>query len=134
MALDEWESWLWRRGINAAVALALAAVMPLSGCKRGSTLSSVPPSDPRIVGSWTIVGGDYPLTDTYGSDGMLVQRVNGRTTEATPYRIEKGYLICSLPQPDGTVVEQKVRFTLNGDTLSFVDTDGSTRTFKRNSP
>ena len=101
--------------------------------KKKTKLSSVPPSDPRIIGSWSIVGGDYPLVNEYRADGMLVQYVGGRKCNApSPFRIEGEYLIVSVEQDDGSVFEQKDRFTLKGDTLTFIDDeDGSKRAFRR---
>ena len=84
-----------------------------------------------IVGTWKSVGGDYPLTNEYRADGTLVQHVGGRQTAPSPFRIEGDRLIVSVSQPDGTVFEQEDRFAVTGQTLTFFDPEGSTRTFRR---
>ena len=94
----------------------------------GGELDSV---NSRIIGSWRITGGDYPLVNEYRADGTLVQRVGGRKTEPYKFRIEGEYLTVSVPQPDGTISETKERFALKDDTLTFFGSDGSKRTFRR---
>ena len=108
-----------------------ALLVVLVGCRRAGKLSSSPPSDPRIVGSWTIVGGDYPLTNIYRADGTFVQRVGGRETQPQIFRIEGEHLITRLKQPDGSVGDDKERFAIDGDTLTFFDADGSKRIFRK---
>src|SRR5215217_468846 len=117
------------RRIPSIVAVAFVLAVATAGCKRKAAVESVPPSDPRIVGSWTLTGGDYPLTDEYRADGTLVQHVGNRTTEPAPYRIEGEQIIVSLAQPDGRVTETKNRFTLAGDTLTLFDSPTIKRTF-----
>jgi hypothetical protein len=112
--------------------LVLFALSLSSGCGRDSGSIGVAPSDPRIVGSWASVGGDYPLTNYYGADGMLVQHVGTQSSTPYPFRIEGEYLIVSVKQPDGTISQQKDRFSLKDDTLAFIDPDGSKRIFQRN--
>ena len=109
----------------------LLTVLPMVGGCRKSKLASVPPSAPRIVGFWTLEGGDYALTNEYRKDGTCVQHVFGRTTEPHAYRIEGEFLINSVPQPDGTVDEQKEEFRLTDDTLTFIDSPTSKRVFRR---
>jgi hypothetical protein len=99
------------------------------GCDRRS--GNVRPSDPRIIGSWTLVGGDYPLTNEYRADGTLVQHVSGRTGKPLPFRIEGKYLIVSVKQPDGTVSDTKDRIELSDDRLTFFDPGGTKRVFLR---
>ena len=115
-------------GLASGVLLLLVA---LAGCDRDDRPAGVAPTDPRIVGAWTMAGGDYPLTDEYRADGMLVQTVRGRTMEPHPFRIEGEFIIVSVKQPDGTAYEQKDRFTLKDDTLTFTDSNGSKRVFRR---
>src|SRR5262245_11435081 len=86
----------------------------------------------QLLGFWKVVGGDYPLTDEYRADGTLVQHVGDRTSDPIPFRIEGDQLISTLEQPDGTTSEQRERFELSGDKLTFIDSDGSTRVFQRN--
>jgi len=102
-----------------------------AGCFRKRDSSGVPPADPRIVGSWTLQGGDYPLTDEYRADGTLVQHVFGKTTEPMPFRIEGKFLVVGVKQDDGKVSEDKTEFSLTGDTLTFVDSPTSKRVFLR---
>src|SRR5215216_2275925 len=89
----------------------LAVLLTVGGCgkKKGA---SAPPSDPRIVGVWTLEGGDYPLTNEYRADGTVVQHVGGRATEPSRFRIEGNQLVYLVEQPDGKVVEQKEEFRL----------------------
>lgn len=103
----------------------------ISGCSRdgGDSRSSSP--DARIVGSWSSVGGDYALTNEYRPDGMLVQHVGAQKSKPMPYRIEGEYLVVSVKQPDGKVSDSKDRFVLEGDTLTFLDPNGSKRVFRR---
>jgi hypothetical protein len=108
----------------------VAIVLMAAGC--GKDAASVTPADPRIVGVWTLVGGDYPLTNEYRADGTVVQHLSGRTTDPVPFRIEGKFLICSVKQPDGTTFEQKDEFTLTGDTLTFIDAPTVRRVFRRN--
>ncbi|MDB5319951.1 MAG: hypothetical protein JWN40_1582 [Phycisphaerales bacterium] len=110
--------------------LVLLAIPVVGGC--GKKLTSVPPSDPRIVGVWTLQGGDYPLTNEYRADGTVVQQVGGRTTEPSPFRIEGNLLIYSVQQSDGKISEQKEEFRLTDDTLTFIDSPTSKRIFRRN--
>jgi hypothetical protein len=117
---------------GAVIAVSLLAMLATAGCKRTTAVRSVPPSDPRIVGTWTLAGGDYPLTDEYRADGTLVQHVGNRTTEPTPFRIEGEYLVVTLAQPDGRSTEQKTRFALSGDTLTMIDAPTVKRVFRRN--
>src|SRR4051812_38765220 len=103
------------------IGLVLLAVTSMtSGCGKKKP-ASVPPSDPRIVGVWTLEGGDYALTNEYRADGTFVQHVSGRTTDPSPFRIEGNFLIYSVEQPDGKVSEQKEEFRLAGDTLTFIN-------------
>jgi hypothetical protein len=91
------------------------------------------PAEKRIIGSWRIEGGDYPLINEYRSDGTLVQHIDDRSGEPIPFRIEGDLLITSLEQPDGSVFENKTRFAISDDTLTFFDSDGTRRVFGRTS-
>ena len=110
------------------VVLAMISMVAVCGKKE---LASVPPSDPRIVGVWTLQGGDYPLTNEYRADGTVVQHGFGGTTEPRPFRIEGKFLIYTIKQPDGSMTELKDEFTLAGDTLTFIDSPISKRVFRR---
>ena len=107
----------------------LAALSVAGGCGK-KEVASVPPSDPRIVGVWISQGGDYPLTNEYRADGTLVQYAFGKTSEPRPFRIEGDLLIYTLKQPDGSVTEQKQKFTLAGDTLTMINST-SKQVFQR---
>ena len=108
----------------------LSVLFLAGGCgKKGIT--SVPPSDPRIVGVWTLEGGDYPLTNEYFADGTVVQHVFGKKTDPRPFRIEGKFLIYTVEQPDGRMTEQKEEFTLKDDTVTFIDSPTSKRVFRR---
>jgi hypothetical protein len=89
------------------------------------------PSDTRIIGSWRIEGGDYPLINEYRSDGTLIQHIDDRSGEPIPFRIEGDLLVTSLVQPDGSVFENKTRFAISEDTLTFFDSDDTKRVFRR---
>jgi hypothetical protein len=109
----------------------LALAVMAGGCGHGRA-PSVPPADPRIIGLWTLEeGGDYPLTNEYRANGTVVQHVDGRSTEPSPFRIEGKFLIYSVKQPDGEVLEQKEEFTLTDDILTFIDSPTSKRVFRR---
>src|SRR4051812_31893628 len=85
---------------TVSIPLVLLAVLSMvSGCGK-KKVASVPPSDPRIVGTWTLEGGDYALTNEYRADGTVVQHVGGRASEPSPFRIEGNLLIYSIEQPD----------------------------------
>lgn len=87
--------------------------------------------DPRILGFWTIVNGDYGLTDEYRANGTVVGYVGGRRSSPIPFRIDGEYLTYLVKQPDGSVFEQKARFKLSGDTLTFFDSPRRKRVFRR---
>jgi hypothetical protein len=108
----------------------LFALMPAAGGGR-TGVASVPPSDPRIVGVWTLQDGDYPLTNEYRADGTLVQHVFGKTTDPVPFRIDGPHLVYTVKQLDGRVTEQKAEFTLAGDTRVLVDSPTTKRVFRR---
>jgi hypothetical protein len=108
----------------------LAAVSLACGCGK-KEVASLPPSDPRIVGVWTLQGGDYPLTNEYLADGTVVQHVSGKKTDPSSFRIEGKFLIYTIEQPDGRVTEQKEEFILTDDTLTFIDSPTSKRVFRR---
>ena len=109
-----------------------AALLMAGGCGKKQA-AGTPPSDPGIVGVWTLEGGDYPLTNEYRADCTVVQHTGGRTTEPSRFRVEGNVLIYSVEQPDGTIFEQKEEFILTGDTLTFVDSPTSRRVFRRKS-
>lgn len=90
--------------------------------------SSIPQ---QLIGFWKVIGGDYPLVDEYRSDGVLVQHVGDQASDPIPVRVEGDFLVARLEQPDGTMSEQKERFELSGDHLSFIASDGSKRSFQR---
>ena len=103
----------------------------IGGCKMEDEPASEPPFNARIVGSWTHIGGDYPLTNEYRADGTLLQRSGSRTGKPSAFRTEGDYVIVSVKQPNGTIFEQKDRFELRDDTLTFLDADGSKRILQR---
>ena len=116
--------------VTISIASVLFAALAMAGgC--GEKAASVPASDPRIVGFWTLEGGDYPLTNEYRADGKFVQHVRGRVTDPSPFRIEGNLLIYSVAQPDGKIFEQKEEFRLTDDTLTFIDSLTSKRVFRR---
>lgn len=94
-------------------------------------LPTTKPADARVVGSWTIVNGDYPLTNLYRDDGVMVQSVNGRRGEPMAYRIERDRLIVSIRQEDGKLSQNEERFEIKGDTITFFGDDGTKRVFRR---
>src|SRR6266567_7921825 len=96
-----------------------------------NTTSNVPPTDPRIIGFWTSVSGDYTLTNEYRADGTLIQHVGDRTGRPIPFQIEGECLICSIEQPNGTVFEQKTRFAISDETLTFFHSPRKRRVFRR---
>ena len=128
-----------RERFSSFAAIALIAkvvvcgwVLPTtSGCNRQKAPSGVGAAPAGLVGSWTNVGGDYLLTNEYRADGMFLQHVGGRSSTPDPYRVEGEFIVVSVKQPDGSVIKQRDRFVLEGDTLTFVDADGSNRTFRR---
>jgi hypothetical protein len=85
----------------------------------------------QLIGFWKVAGGDYPLIDEYRPDGTLIQHVGDRASDPIPFRVEGDYLISSLEQPDGTISEQRARFEVSEDRLTFIDSDGSKRAFQR---
>lgn len=89
------------------------------------------PADKRIIGSWQIEGGDYPLIDEYRSDGTVVQHINDSCGNPMPFRIEGDLLIVSVTQPDGDIFDFKTQFSISEDTLIFFDSPDSKRVFRR---
>ena len=89
----------------------------LVGC--GKKIKSVPPADPRIVGSWSVVNGDYPLTNIYRSDGTMVQHLSGGETDPSAYRIEGDQLIITIETKGEPPSEQKMRYSISGDVLTL---------------
>jgi acetate kinase len=77
-------------------------------------------ADSRIIGFWKGIGGDYLLTNEYRTDGTVVQHVGNRSSEPSPFRIEGDYMIHSLKQPDGRIFEQKTRFQVSENQLTFI--------------
>jgi hypothetical protein len=96
-----------------------------------ATSAATPPSDPRIVGSWSSVGGPYAATYEYRADGMSLQHVGGTTRGPFPYRIDGDSIIVTATMPSGKVLGERTRFTLADDTLTFFDSDGEDRVFQR---
>ena len=94
-------------------------------------IENMPPEDLRIVGSWSIIGGDYQLTDEYRADGTVVQHVGGRTSKPKRFQIDGEILTCFVEQPDGRIFEQKARFGISEDTLTFYDSPRTKRIFRR---
>src|SRR5262245_3793020 len=84
-----------------------------------SQTNDVTPADPRIIGFWKCVGGDYGLINEYRSDGTIIQHVGDRASPPSPFRIEAECVVYSLQQPDGSVSETKTRFEISGDILTF---------------
>ena len=85
----------------------------------------------QLIGFWKIVGGDYPLVDEYRADGVLIQHVGDRTSEPITIRVEGDFMITRVEQPDGSTSEDRERFELSADRLTFMDSDGSKRNFQR---
>jgi hypothetical protein len=85
----------------------------------------------QLIGFWKVVGGDYPLVDEYRAEGVLIQRVGDQTSDPIPFRVEGDCLISILEQPDGSKSEQRERFELSADRLTFIDSDGARRNFQR---
>ena len=81
---------------------------------------NVAPADPRIIGFWKGVGGDYGLINEFRLDGTLIQHVGDRASRPSHFRIEGDYIITSLEQPDGSISEQKEQYAISGDTLTFI--------------
>src|SRR3954468_19362832 len=109
-----------RNVLTISIWLVLVAVLPAVGGCGKKMPASVPPSDPRIVGVWTLEVGDYPMTKEYRADGTVVQQMGKRTTPACPFRIEGNLLIYTVEQPDRNITEQKEEFQLTDDTLTFI--------------
>src|SRR5690349_20926170 len=80
---------------------------------------NVTPADPRIIGFWKGIGGDYGLINEFRSDGILIQHVGDRTTRPAPYRIEGDHVVTVLEQPDGSISEDRTQYAISGDTLTF---------------
>lgn len=118
--------------ISAGVVLLVVVPLLMAAARAKKNASGAPHPDAGIVGVWTIQGGDYPLTNEYRADGTMVQRVGGRSSDPSPYRIEGDRLVYSVKQHDGTVFEQAEEFRLAGDTLTFIDSPSENRVFRRN--
>lgn len=84
-----------------------------------------------IVGSWSSVDGPYEATYEYRSDGQSLQYVGGRVRGPFPYRVEGDSIVVTATMPSGRVLDERSRFSLEGDTLIFFDGDGETRSFRR---
>ena len=99
----------------------------LIGCKR-----AVAPTDPArpIVGTWTLRGGDYPLTNEIRSDGTFVQRAGSQESEPRTWRVEGSELVIGIKQEDGTTSETRTKFSVNASQLTF-DYGIRTMTFDR---
>jgi len=93
--------------------------------------SNVSEAYSRIIGFWTMMDGDYALTNQYRADGTIVQHVGGSASKPHPFRIEREYLVSSITQPNGTIFEPRVRFELSKDSLTFFDSPKSKRVFRR---
>ncbi len=111
------------------ILIAPITLLALGGCSKNV---GTPPSDPRIIGYWTMVGGDYPLTNEYRADGMFIQHSGAQSGDASPFRIEGDQIIITITQPDGKPSIFKIRFQLEGDTLTLFDSDTEKRIFRRN--
>jgi hypothetical protein len=85
----------------------------------------------RIIGFWTVIDGDYPLTDEYRADGTIVQHIGDIVSKPHPFRIEGDFIISSIKQPSGKIFEQRAQFVLSSDTLTFLDSPKSKRIFRR---
>lgn len=83
-----------------------------------------------IVGTWKLQDGDYPLTRVFLADGNFINRM-GKLTQQVPYRVEGDEVVFLVEQPDKTILEQRERFTLSGNTLTFHDSDDDQRVFIR---
>ena len=101
------------------IALLLAGLFAAAGCG-GQKATGVASIDPRIIGTWNLTEGDYPLTNEYRADGTMVQHLMRGKTEPVPFRIEGNQLIYVQRQDDGRITEQKTQFELSGDTLTFI--------------
>lgn len=76
-----------------------------------------------IVGKWKIEGGDYPLVREFLLDGTFIQRVGKLPGQSAPYSIEGNEVVFAVEQPNGTTLEQRERFELAGETLTFYAED-----------
>lgn len=92
------------------------------------TSSTIPE---HLIGFWTIIGGDYNLTNEYRADSTMIQHSCGRQGQPIPFRVEKDRLILLIEQPDGEVSEQATCFMLVGDTLTFLESATSKRVFRK---
>ena len=79
-----------------------------------------PLADPRIIGFWKGVGGDYGLINEFRLDGTVIQHVGDRSSKPSPFRTEGDYIIYSLEHPNGSVFEQKTQYLISEDTLTFI--------------
>ena len=89
------------------------------------------PADPRIIGFWKVVDGDYALINEYRSDGTIIQYVGDRASKPSSFRIEDDYIICCSEQPNGSIFEQKTRYAISEDTLTFVYSPRKKMHFRR---
>jgi hypothetical protein len=80
--------------------------------------STSQPLEKAILGRWTVINGDYPLSNEYRADGTLIQRMGGSERAPLPYRVDGDVLIYSVEQPDGSIFEQKMKFKIAGDTMT----------------
>lgn len=78
------------------------------------------PLDPRIIGFWKGVGGDYRLINEYRADGLVIQHIGDRASKPSHFRTEGDHIIYSLRQPNGSIFEQKTEYSVSGDTLTFI--------------
>lgn len=90
--------------------------------------SNIPP---QLVGFWKVVGGDYPLINEYRADGVLIQHVGDQTADPIGLRVEGEYLVSIIEQPDGSISEDREKFEVSAEGLTFIDAEGEKRHFQR---
>lgn len=82
-------------------------------------LTPDPVADPRIIGFWEGINGDYKLTNEYREDGTFVQHVGERSSDTRRYRIEGDEFISLIEQRDRSIHEQRTKYSISGDQLTF---------------
>jgi hypothetical protein len=61
----------------------------------------------------------------------MVQHVGDRAGGPTPFRIEGDEVVYSVPQVDGSISEQRHRYEITGNTLTFIHSPTTRMRFER---